>query len=70
MATTSGEQQRPNCNHCAAFHVTYDPQRPYGCRTFQMKSKALPAQAVRDASGEECRAFSPKEPAPTRSPKR
>lgn len=52
---------KPDCNRCAAFFITYDPRHPYGCRTFSVKSKLLPALVVRNASGEECRAFEPKE---------
>jgi len=63
------EPERPNCHRCASFWVTYDQQHPYGCRAFGMKSRALPSQAVRDASGHECRAFTPKEtPKPRRRP--
>ena len=50
----------PDCFRCAAFFVTYDPARPYGCRTFAFKSAVLPRDEVRLTSGRECSAFQPK----------
>jgi hypothetical protein len=47
---------------CRSFHVTYDPARPYGCRTFGFKSQRLPRDEVRLESGEECRRFEPRPP--------
>ena len=54
--------ERPDCYRCRAFYVTYQPEHPYGCRTFHMKSRLLPSFAVRNASGNECHAFDPKDP--------
>jgi len=51
---------RPDCFRCAAFFVTHEPEHPYGCRRFAMKTKLLPSFAVRNASGRECQAFEPK----------
>jgi len=56
---------RPNCFQCAAFFITYDSQRPYGCRAFGMKSRLLPALAIFQTSGQHCQLFQPK-PAPPR----
>ena len=61
---------RPDCYRCRAFFVTHEPEHPYGCRTFSIKSRFVPALAVRKASGEECRAFESKESAAPRSPGR
>ena len=57
-------EPRPDCHRCAAFFVTYEPEHPYGCRTFGMKSRLLPSTAVRTSSGEECQAFEPKHGSP------
>ncbi len=57
---------RPECHRCAAYFITYDPRHPYGCRTFSVKSKLAPSLVVRNASGEECHAFEPKQKPPRR----
>lgn len=54
--------ERPDCYRCRSFFVTWDAARPYGCRAFGMKSRALPAVAVEHASGAPCRAFVAKPP--------
>jgi len=50
-------EERPDCFRCRAFFVTYEPARPYGCRTFGFASARLPCDAVRLSSGRECAAF-------------
>ena len=55
-------EEGPDCYRCRSFFVTYDAQRPYGCRAFGMKSRALPSVAVEQSSGAPCRAFEPKPP--------
>lgn len=47
----------PDCARCRAFFVTYEPARPYGCRTFGFKSPRLPRDEVRLTTGHECAAF-------------
>ena len=50
----------PNsCNGCAHFHITYDPQFPYGCRALQFKSRQLPYVEVQAASQLPCMAREP-----------
>ncbi len=56
----AGETKRADCLHCRAFYITYEAEFPYGCRSFAMKSKTMPAIEVRRASGQECKAFEPK----------
>ena len=56
-------EERPDCYRCRAFFVTYEPAHPYGCRTFSMKTKALPSLVVQSSSGSPCGAFDPKRPA-------
>ncbi len=65
----ASRSERPICHQCASFWITYAERHPYGCRAFEMKSKALPSHAVREASGKECRAFVRKE-IPKPHPKR
>ncbi len=47
----------PDCAHCRAYFVTYEPARPHGCRTFGFKSARLPRDEVRLSTGHECPAF-------------
>ena len=58
------EHERPDCYRCQSFFITYDERQPYGCRAFGMKSRALPSVTVKQESGEECRAYTPKPPPP------
>ena len=46
-----------NCLRCVHFFVTWEPARPRGCRALGFKCRGVPSQAVRSASGEECRYF-------------
>jgi len=57
-------EQRPDCYRCRAFFVTHEPEHPYGCRTFGMKSRVLPSISVHTSSGQDCRAFEEKDGAP------
>lgn len=49
------------CSHCAHFYVTWDAAFPSGCRAMGFKCRGLPVEAVRRASGEDCRWFLPRE---------
>ena len=50
----------------------HDPRWPYACRTFDIKSRALPSIEVERSSGHPCRAFEARSPArePGAPPKR
>ncbi|MBU3730116.1 MAG: uracil-DNA glycosylase [Beijerinckiaceae bacterium] len=50
----------PNCFGCRHMMVTYDPQRPYGCRAFNFVARRLPALEVRASSGDICRRHEPR----------
>jgi len=52
-----------DCFACRHFYVTWDPDFPRGCRVMGFKSREIPSQVVRRASGMECLRF---EPAPRR----
>ena len=54
------EKRRPVCNKCRHYFITYDPQMPYGCRSFNFKCKEAPCIQVRKMSGQECEMFEPK----------
>ncbi len=45
------------CRACRHFHITWDPQAPYGCRGHGFKSRQDPAQVVHESSGMVCQLF-------------
>jgi len=42
------------CLSCRNYFVTWDPDRPYGCRAFNFKSQILPCYDVQVASNIQC----------------
>ena len=54
------EKSGPQCGKCRYFYVTWDPDFPYGCKGFGMKSKRSPALSVYVASSMKCRLFAEK----------
>lgn len=51
---------RINCIKCINYFVTWEPQRPRGCKFFGFKSYVMPSQVVRKASGKPCEGFKEK----------
>ncbi|NPE21327.1 uracil-DNA glycosylase [Fusibacter sp. A1] len=49
-----------NCKRCAYYFVTWEPQRPHGCRYFGFKSMQIPSIVVKRSSGNECGAYKAK----------
>jgi hypothetical protein len=49
--------QEVRCGTCRHFFVTYEPQHPWGCRSFGFKSANLPSQEVLVATGTVCAQF-------------
>jgi hypothetical protein len=60
VKTTECENAGPRCHGCRHFLVTHDTARPYACRAFGIKSRRLPSDEVRDASGWPCAACEPR----------
>ncbi|MNT70704.1 hypothetical protein D3C72_2091180 [compost metagenome] len=50
----------PHCRACVHYYITHDARFPYGCRAMDFKSKRLPLQDVREATGRDCLTFSAK----------
>ncbi len=46
-----------SCQRCRHYQVTWDMQKPYGCRAHGFKSKKNPAAVVFESSGVECQLF-------------
>ncbi len=53
-------ERRVSCFRCRHFYVTWDPRLPRGCRALGFKTRQMPAEAVRQASGTVCLYFEPK----------
>jgi len=51
------KQNKPICTRCANFYLTYDYNKPYGCKAMGFKSKMSPAKLVLTSSGMECQSF-------------
>jgi hypothetical protein len=49
-----------NCFSCQHFHITYDPNFPYGCRAAGFKSRLLPSKEMYINSGLDCMLFEEK----------
>ncbi len=61
---------KARCLACVHLYVTWDPALPRGCRALGFKTRALPCDTVRAASGEECLYFEARPPRPTKEPRR
>jgi hypothetical protein len=53
----NGQRQKSSqtCKDCVHFHITYDPNFPYGCKQMSFKSLRYPYCVVQEATGEACR---------------
>lgn len=51
------DAERPDCLHCIHYFVTWEADRPRGCRAYEFKSAELPSDVVLASSGEACRCF-------------
>ena len=49
-----------SCGKCKFYFTTHDTSRPWGCNKFGFKSKNLPNQEVRRATGIDCAYFIPR----------
>ncbi len=56
-----GRRRGVDCFKCKHFYVTWDKNRPRGCRALQFKTKRLPSDVVRATSGKDCLLFSLKQ---------
>lgn len=61
------EDRRPDCLHCVHYFVTWESDRPRGCRAYEFKSPDLPSEVVLASSGEPCQLFERKDGARRRA---
>jgi len=58
MAVRSRQDaERLDCLHCVHYFVTWESERPRGCRAYEFKSAELPSDVVLSSSGEPCHYF-------------
>ena len=60
MGDTEGKNRQVACLKCRYYQVTWDAQRPYGCRAHGFKTNRNPSVIVYESSGIECQIFEPK----------
>ena len=58
---TKKNKKSISCGLCSYYFTTHDASRPWGCGKFGFKSKNLPNQEVRQATGMNCAYFKPKQ---------
>ncbi len=68
MVVRAGDDERPDCLHCVHYFVTWESDRPRGCRAYEFKSAELPSDVVFSSSGERCQCFERK-PGAKRKPR-
>jgi len=55
--------KRINCRRCEHFFVTWEKNKPYGCKAYGFKSQHIPSIVVFQSSGSDCSLFKLKHPA-------
>jgi hypothetical protein len=53
-------EQRIVCQRCVYYFVTWEPNKPHGCKAYGFKSRLLPSVAVKNSSGTDCNFYTPK----------
>ena len=49
--------KRINCRRCEYYFVTWEPQKPNGCKAYGFKSHQIPSMVVFQSSGSDCAMF-------------
>lgn len=53
--------EKPKCQQCRHFYITWDRKTPNGCRRFGIQSRELPSVIVKTAGMGDCQGFEAKE---------
>ena len=48
------------CQRCKFYYVTWEKNKPHGCKAYSFKSQAVPSVVVKQSSGMDCSFFQPK----------
>ncbi|MCK9472573.1 uracil-DNA glycosylase [Sulfurimonas sp.] len=54
--------KRINCRRCQYYYVTWEAQRPHGCKAYGFKSSQIPSLLVFQSTGSDCTMFKEKNP--------
>lgn len=54
--------KRINCRKCQFYFVTWEKEKPHGCKAFGFKSAQIPSIVVFQSSGVDCHLFKQKKP--------
>jgi len=49
-----------NCKICKYYYVTWERNKPHGCKAYGFKSQQVPSVVVRQSSGTQCSFYIPK----------
>ncbi len=52
--------QKIICQRCKHYFVTWQSNKPHGCRAYAFKSQPLPSMVVLQSSGMPCSFYQPK----------
>lgn len=55
--------KRINCRRCKHYFVTWQANKPHGCKAYGFKSENIPSLVVFQSSGIPCSLFEIKHPA-------
>jgi len=50
-------QKKIICQKCMYYFVTWQMDKPHGCKSYGFKSKTLPSIVVKSSSREDCKLF-------------
>jgi hypothetical protein len=56
------------CRNCRHYFITWEADRPHGCRAMNFKSRRPPSRVVHSASGRPCLRYAAKNAADRRWP--
>jgi len=48
------------CQRCKHYYVTWEKNKPHGCRAYGFKSQAIPSLVVKQSSGTNCNFYEDK----------
>ena len=50
------------CQRCKHYYVTWEKNKPHGCRAYSFKSQQVPSVVVKQSSGTDCNFYEVKRP--------
>ncbi|PHO12106.1 uracil-DNA glycosylase [Malaciobacter marinus] len=54
-------EERIVCQKCLYYYVTWEKERPHGCKAYGFKSQLIPSIVVKNSSGKPCSFYNPKQ---------